>query len=475
MFLTKRVFDERIIKIIFAGLLAYYLSPIVFQNKILYLAFMGGCFFIFVFFKRVEYAFCFLLIIRSVLDLFLYKYGFGGLSISQIVGGLFSVLVMIYFVVNRFKVFALGINKIFGVFMLFSFFPVFLNNDFVYGFGYWLRWLQGFLVFNLTIIILINAGAEEYKKKFNIICWSVILSMVLPYVLFLYNYIEGITIVFKGTVRYFTYGSRENEFSYYLLAIFPYCLFLYSVADRGFKRIGWLTFLPIMMWTIYVNNTRTVWIGVSVILLLWAFFKKQYKIVFSVCLLATGLVLFNPKVAHRLEDIPVVINLLNSDKGFFEWAPELMNRRIGLWQSNLHYFIDKSSYIEKLVGNGNENLRKGVVRVIQGGAIRGDDEHNNYLILLMNTGIIGVCSYLIYLFKLFQESFKLLKNTRDNYLKNLAALYIPVICSYIVVGFGTHLLSALTYIYFFSIFGGVIVAGNILEKRDTEKALSSNT
>jgi hypothetical protein len=472
MLLTRKIFDGVIIRIIIAASIAYYMVPVIFQSKLMYLVFIGGCFFVLFFFNRIEHAFYFLLIIRSVLDLFLYEYSFAGFSIPQLVGGLFSVLVAVYFVFSRYNIFALGINRIYGCFIFFSFLPVFLNKDFVLGMGYWLRWLQGFLVLNLTVLIIVKAG-EAYKRKINMLCWGVILSIVLPYVLFTYNYINGITVVYKGVVRYFTYGTYENEFSYYMLAIFPYCLFLYSIADRSSKKIAWLISLLIMLYTIYINNTRNVWIGVSVILLVWAVVKKQYKVLFILLLLGALIVAFTPNVAHRMNDVVDVLDvILYSDKGFFEWDPTLMNRRIGLWQNNLRYFLDESSYVEKLVGNGVENLKKNIVRVISGGARRGDDEHNNYLILLMNTGLIGTTLYFVFFFKLFHESFKLLKETNDKYFKSIASIYIPVLCSYIVCGMGTHLITKLTYIYFFSILGGIVIAGNIITKREKESSSS---
>ena len=39
-------------------------------------------------------------------------------------------------------------------------------------------------------------------------------------------------------------------------------------------------------------------------------------------------------------------------EGFFELDPRLLSNRIRVWQANIRYFLDESTIINKLIGNG---------------------------------------------------------------------------------------------------------------------------
>ena len=99
---------------------------------------------------------------------------------------------------------------------------------------------------------------------------------------------------------------------------------------------------------------------------------------------------------------------------------------------------------------------------------RSGPEHNNYLTLLMSTGIFGLTFYLFYIVKLFHESLRLLKNTTDVYLRNLARVFISLLVSYVIISSASHMLWKITYQYYFAVFSGLVIAGNILG-RETGK------
>ncbi len=456
--LMEKVINGRLLKVFFAAFISYYFADVVMQYQLKAASLFVLAAFVIVFFIKLEYAFYLILVTRSFVDMYS-RVGVGSISLPIMVGSLVTLLFVSYFAVYQYNVFNLTVNKIYGAFLLLCIPAIFFTDKgLIYGVGSWIRLLTGFIILNLTALVVLSGGNELYKKKIKIICWSVILSLVVPYASFIYNFLAGIYYVGAGYVRYSTFGGVMNLFSYHLLAVFPFCLFFYSVTDRNPRKIAWLVFFAVYFYTVYINYTRNVWIGIFFLILTWTVLKRYFVITYSIIGFVILMFIFDPTVQDRLKDILII---LTGDKSFFELDPHLLSQRILVWQKNIRYFINESTLIEKLLGNGYDiSDRLGAART----GVRAI-EHNNYLVFLMSTGILGLFFYLVYIFKLFQESFKLLRRTGENYFRNLSQVFIAFLVSYLIISMGTHAIWKLTFQYFLSVFAGFIVAANIIEER----------
>lgn len=460
--LLKKVLNGKFLKVLFAGVISYYIGLLVLQSHFKAGVFLGVAMFVFIFLTKVEYAFYFLLATRGIIDIFYSVEATGSLRMTHLIGvGIIAIFLYYAIVVSRYNVFKLGVNRIYFIFLITSIPAILLSERLVTGFGYWFRLFQGFAVINLTIMIILAAGNDSYKKRIYVICCAIILALCVPYLIFLKNFIQGETVRGSGGImRVAAYGGYNNAFSYLLFAVFTFCLFLYSVSARGFQKKAWFIILGIITYTIYYTYTRNIWMSLAVILFAWALLRKKFLINIITATIVIAMIIFNPAVQDRLMDAYLIFS---SKGGFFDLAPELLAGRISNWQSNVDYFINHSTFMEKLIGNGFDVKSEISATYMR---TREQGEHNNYLTLLMTTGICGLSAYLLYLFKLFQESFRLLRRTRNVYLKSLAQVFISLLFSYVILSNFTHILWNITFQYYFSVFAGLVIAGNVIEERE---------
>jgi len=451
-----RTIDSHGLNLFLTVLVAFVFGLLVLElNLNILIVFALGVFVVF-FFTKTEYVFYFLLASRSIIDIFFNAEVSGGLRVTQVIGALVPSLILFYLIIARYNLFKLNINKIYGIFLFFAIFPIFFTQNLTFGFASWLKLLQGFVVFNMTIFLILRGGRELYQQKANRICWSIIIATVVPYILFIKNAVQGSYIISGGYARYADIGAYPNVFSYYLLAVFPVCLFQYSMAVKEKEKNIWRILMAFMLVTIYMTYTRNVWIGITVLLIVWYLLRKKHLIVFSIIAFCSTAIVFSSDVQRRLNDLYLIFQT----KNFFDLDPTLLSSRVGIWQTNLNYFIAKSTFTEKFFGNGFDIADRVAVTFLN----QSIPEHSTYLTFLMATGVCGVFMYYSYIFELFREAFKLFRRAKEKYLKNLASIFIAFLFSYVITCAATHMMAKINFQYYFSALAGLVVAANIFEK-----------
>lgn len=459
--LRINVTNEKPLNLLSIGIISCFFGVMILQYDYKAAALLVFMSLVLVFFIRVEYVFYFLLASRSIVDVLYNVEAAGGVRITHAIAILVVVLFAAYFFVSGYShILRTGVNKVYWAFMFLAVIPLFFTQNIVSGFGSWLKLLQTILILNMVVLIVLKDDGKSYKDRMLVICWMMIVALFIPYVLFLKNYVQGAYIEMGGYIRYSDFGSYPNLFSYYLFSVFPVCLFLYSISAKRSGKIFWLVFMAIMLLTIYKTYTRNVWIGVAIIIFTWNLLRKNFKVILSLLVLTIPVVLFKSDIKDRFSDIYAIL----SAKSLSSLDPKLFSNRIAIWASNLYYFIHTSNFMEKLFGNGFD-IKERVTIFLNPYIEEAIEEHSNYLTLLMNTGICGIFMYYLYIFMLFRESFKLLRRTKETYLKNLAQVFISVLFAYVIMGVFTHLIWKVNYQYYFASLAGLIVAANILEEK----------
>lgn len=458
--LLNNTLRENILICLFVVFASCLLGSMIMVYDIMVIVPIGLVTLLLIIYTRIDYIFYFLLASRSIVDAFFNVESGGHIRITHLLGAFVGVIFIIYFMKVKYNVIRLGVNKFFLSFMGISVLPIFLTSNMFAGFADWFKLLQGFLFINLAAMVVLDTEGALCKKRMNIICWCMIMALLLPSILFLKNYFQGVHVEMGGIERYSTFGSVVNTFSYYLLAVFPICLFFYSNSVKKSEKIFWFVVMAILLFFIYKTYTRNVWIGIAILIFAWNLIRKNFKIIFCLLGVSILLIIFDDSVQDRFKDIFVFLE----GKSFYELDPRLLSNRIGIWQENLRWFFQKSTIIEKLFGNGFDIARK--IPNPHPYGIYGSEAHNNYLALLMNTGIFGLVTYCLYISCLVQESLKLLRRTKDIYFKNLAQIFMSVVFTYIVVCFFTHMIWKVNFQYFFSTLAGLVIAANILEEKN---------
>jgi len=408
---------------------------------------------------KAEYTFYIILISRGIIDIYYNLEAAGNVRVTRILGILIIGLFSFYFISKRYHIFQLRINKIYGIFLLSSFIPVLFTYNLMSGFGNWLKINQGFFFLNMTILLVLAAKDGLYKKRISVLCWCITIAVLIPYMLFLKNIIHGQHEIRAGYIRYATFGSYGNFFSYCLLSLFPICLFFYSMSAKRKDKIIWFISILIIFITIYKTYTRNAWLGAIIILLTWCLLRKNLKGIFFIFGLCVLVFIFNPSVQDRFSDIN---KLFNNRIASSTESDKLLSGRYSIWKSNIEYFIYNSSMTEKMFGNGYDVYEK--VHVSHP-YLEDINEHNNYLTLLMNTGICGLFLYSFFIFMLFRESFKLLLRTKEKYFKDFSQVFISVLFAYVIMCFSTAMILKTNYQYYFSVLAGFVIAANILEEK----------
>ncbi|MEP9410020.1 MAG: hypothetical protein HRF42_01205 [Candidatus Brocadia sp.] len=452
--------NEKTVNLVLAVFISLIFGVTIIQYDIKAVAFLAVGFFAIIFFTRIQYAFYFILASRGIVDIFYSVETTGSFKVTQYLAVVVTLFFLWYIVFSDLSIIRLGINKIYGTFIALCILPVFFSQNLMEGFASWLKLLQPILIINVTVLIVLAMGNKLFKKTADAVCWCTIAAFLVPFVLFIKNYLQGTHTVMSGYERYSTVGAYTNLFSYYLFTVFPVCLFFYSTSAQRSRKLFWLIFMAILLFCIYKTYTRNVWIGIAVLLFAWNLLRKNFKIILPLMCMFGLIVILSSDVRDRFGDLSVILESLNS-RGFFGIDPQLLSGRIGIWQGNLHYFLYKSTFIEKLLGNGFDvkvavsslNYTQEVI-----------EEHNNYMTLLMNTGICGLFVYCLFIGKLFQESFKLLRKANDLYAKNLAQVFISILFAYVIICFFTHMVWKINYQYYFSTFAGLIIAANMREE-----------
>jgi hypothetical protein len=460
--LRINVINEKPMNLFFVGILSCFFGIMILQYGYKASTLLIFISFVLVFFIRVEYVFYFLLASRSIVDILFDVEAAGGIRLTHSIAILVITLFVLYFIISGYNyIFKTGVNKTYWIFISLAIIPLFLTQNIVSGFTSWLRLLQTILILNMVVLIILKDEGKLYKDKVLIICWMMLISLIIPYILFLRNFIQGTHIVMGGYIRYSDFGSYANLFSYYLFTAFPVSLFLYSISQKRSGKIFWFFIMLIMLLTIYKTYTRNVWIGTAIIILAWNLLRKNLKVVFPILILFVIKVLFDSNIHDRFSEISEIF----SSDSLSNLDPKLLSHRVSIWVGNLDYFFYKSTFLEKLFGNGfdvNDKILRFVGPNRIGASI---EEHNNFLTLLMNTGICGLFLYYFFIFMLFRESFKLLRRTKDMYLKNLAQVFISILFAYVIMGLFTHMIWKIHYQYYFASLAGLIVAANILEDK----------
>ncbi len=420
------------------------------------LAVLGIMVFLILFFVKFEYVFLVLLIIRNSTEM-LYMVKIGNMAITQLMWGSISILFLYYFIFNQYNFLEIKVNRIYLLFLILGAFPMFFSKDILQDFGYWLKLLQGFIFFNATILI-IREKFHYDKNKINMIFWASILSIAIPLLLYMKNFATGVSTMMGGYERYSTFYSYENAFSYLIFIIFPIFIFFYKVKVENYKKIAYVAVIFFMLFVIYTTKTRNIWMGVAFFIFFWFFKQKKYLFLAFSFIMTLIIILLNPLVQDRLKDIYI---LITKYENFWKLNPRLFSSRIGIWQTNLKYFIYESSIFEKFFGSGFGKGEELTTKYLSNNM----PEHNNYLTMLMGIGIVGLISYLILLFRQLHE-IRILLKSKNAYWFNFAQIYFSFFMAYLIIGFITHIIWNLTFQMFFSVFLGMITAVNMSDNKD---------
>lgn len=322
------------------------------------------------------------------------------------------------------------------LFLFSTFLSIFLNDTSSISTFYLKEYSSRFLTPLAGLLIIFSFKITEKKFITLLTCFSFTLSINSLFVI--YQFLNGNTARPTGLVEPSNYMLLCIE-----LLILPIIFtFLLNKKDLTTKLKNFFT-ISILLNTLSIifQNTRIIWIGIFFSFLLILFFSiKSYKKIF-IYISFTIICLFtifhlNPT---SLEEFHSIYNMSYSNQSNSE--------RLLMWQSSINMFIEHPFF-----GIGIGNFHQEYVNHYHLPEAREMTfhPHNNFLFILIETGILGIISYLIFIFYFYYNTLKTWFNTKNT----ISLSYLSILISYTINNFTdsvfcSNSVEKLTYMFWF--------------------------
>lgn len=244
--------------------------------------------------------------------------------------------------------------------------------------------------------------------------------------------------------------THPNAYAFYLVMIIVLSVSLFIQTRSGTHRSLLLFLIALLLVSLVFTYTRSAWIGLALAVLGVAILKNR-KLLIVAPLTFYGLMLAFPFISLRFDAL---------------FNPELFRYtslawRIELWSASIPYFLS-----HPIFGNGF-----GTFQLI---GFQIDDwfaaAHNDYLRLLVETGIIGLSGFLILLVSLARLGIKARRKATGRYFGYITTGFVCFLSAYVLMSFTDNLFNHGGVQWYFWAYAGVIASIIRLKKGGREGA-----
>lgn len=304
---------------------------------------------------------------------------------------------------------------IFFLFILSTIPSFMVTKDFVESISVFIRYISFLCVYIIVYSYIMNG----LLKKEGVI-GAIVFSSILP--------------VFKGLVQWVTktgksdvnvanriYGTfvNPNVYAFYLVIIIATVFIALLKAKTSLKPVYTLL-LMLCIASIFMTSTRGAWLGLAVFLLITVFFSKM-KSHLKLSILLICIVLSFVFMNHTISRFA----------GVFDARMETSSlaTRLHIWRHVIRYF-----FRSPIVGNGLGSLAS-ISRISCGLNL---DAHNDYIKLLVETGVSGTIPYLsLIIYCSVKLTKRLFRERSRNELLIITALFI----SFAIMSLGDNIIN----------------------------------
>ena len=216
----------------------------------------------------------------------------------------------------------------------------------------------------------------------------------------------------------------KNNYGFYCCYMVFFLFYMYSASKKIFSRALIFSLFIIQTIMLVLSYTRTAWIGFIVSLPLFILFSKNKKRLLMP-ILATMIIiasLFSVIYYGAYKDVTE-----KKEYGFSSWH----FRTAYAWPASLRAFEQRP-----IMGWG---LGNDLYAMTTAGKLK-NTSHNDYLLVLVETGIVGLSCYLWLLTSLFRRTLKCIRNAEDESTKLFCVSALAILVSFLVGSIGEHLL-----------------------------------
>ena len=348
-----------------------------------------------------------------------YYTGEGFLTLAVIIAG------GVYVLINFGQLKALSTKWPFIIFILYSTLTV-LNAADTANFSKKIARLIGYL-----ILYLIVARLSADEKKRNILSLGIVISLVvtnLPAVYLYYIAPNGYADRFQGGDALYAIQEvgimPKNNFGFFSCYMSLFLAYLYVAARSKLSKAFFLSLFVMQAALLVLSFTRSAWAGFAAAVPFFVFFSKN------------RLRLLMPLVA-----VAVIGASLYSIVSFGAYGDFTQKKKVGFnslhfrtalaWPASIKAFEEKP-----IMGWG---LGNDYYALSKAGKLN-STSHNDYLLVLVETGLIGFSLYLWLWASFFRKTIAGIRNAADDQTRLLCVAALAILVSYLVGSAGEHLL-----------------------------------
>ncbi len=238
--------------------------------------------------------------------------------------------------------------------------------DFSGGAGDWLRFAS------LPVVYLLVAHFASDDRAFRNLALAIALSAVLPLLMGLWQFVtaQGFLIKHGEFLRVKGTFLHPNPFSIYLVFVCPVIIAV-GVSLRRWRAFA-MALTGVTGFCLIVTFTRTAWIGLGVALLVMGWLRYK-SILFLLPVALAGVLFLFPSVSERFSDLSSQESPVGTATNSFDW-------RLEHWQEVLPALKESPIW-----GRGLD--------FYQGATADGKQAHNDFVRLLVETGVLGVALF----------------------------------------------------------------------------------
>ena len=296
----------------------------------------------------------------------------------------------------------------------------------------WTR-IVGTLVLYVLIVDLMRTRADR-----RWVIRVVLLSAVVPLMVGMFQALtNGGNHDTAGFNRIYGTLAHPSPYGFYIVQLLPLAVVFLMHTRNRFGRLGLFAMIPIMLFSIYSTQTRGAWIGVLVMVMVVMWLRARWTLIFVPLILGAAFFAL-PSVRQRVSGI-------NSG----ECVSETDCKSSVLWRQKQWQAALRSASPIKVATIG---AGLGDVDVVLG-----QFTHNEYVRLLVETGVLGLLATIVLYKQLFDLTLKGYRGAETPYERDLILAFLLVVVSRFVMVASDNILVLVVLEWYFWAFAAIIV------------------
>jgi O-antigen ligase len=386
--------------------------------------------------------------LRALLEFFLEptRIPIGGYSI-QLIGVLGVVILLggfVYIVINQVRIMEISVVGPMIIFLVATL-PTTLmfSLDKAVGFKDWVGTASA------VILFILIASIFTTRKNIRLLLVALVLSSIPPLIVGFYQLFTGTgNLKTEGFNRIQATFSHPNSYAVYLMMLLLLCIPLLLEAKKDWLRLGLGAICVAMFASLIFTYARAPWLDMFAGLAILSFVRYR-KLLLLAPVGVVVLLVFVPSILERFQEA----------SGFSEGQGSLFFR-VEMWRYLLPRF-----YSNPIVGNGLGSFSVFAEQGLGYFYL----PHNDYVRILVDTGVVGLFSYLAALYGLARGSLRAYLTQTDELFKLLALVMMAVIATYLLGGLTENLFRAGTTQAYFWTLAGLVAASARIVTMEREK------